>query len=161
MNAGRPNGATMRGRQRGVAAIEFALVFIVLFSVLYALATFGAVFYTQQAVTRAAEEGARTASLVTAPASGDQRVLDAVYDALANSLVVPVSENSSVSARRSWIVSNVNVTAIPNGLGAGSTFVVTVSYPYSANRLLPKIPLVDQWMPDQLRSRSTIALRSS
>ncbi len=35
-------------QQRGVAAIEFALVFMVLFSVLYALATFGAVLYTQQ-----------------------------------------------------------------------------------------------------------------
>lgn len=149
-------------RQRGVAAVEFALVFVILFSVLYALATFGAVLYTQQTVTRAAEEGARAAGLVTAPATGDQRVKDAVYDSLAQSLVVPVSANSSVATRRSWIVSNVEVTAAASGAGAGASFVVTVSYPYSANRLLPTMPLLDtsQWMPDLLRSRSTIAIRS-
>jgi Flp pilus assembly protein TadG len=149
-------------RQRGVAAVEFALVFVILFSVLYALATFGAVLYTQQTVTRAAEEGARAAGLITAPVTGDPRVKDAVYDSLAQSLVVPVSANTSVATRRSWIVSNVDVTAAASGAGTGASFVVTVSYPYSANRLLPTMPLLDtsQWMPDRLLSRSTIAIRS-
>ncbi|MCR6479716.1 pilus assembly protein [Variovorax sp. ZS18.2.2] len=157
MNAGR-----MKSRERGVAAIEFALVFVLLFSVLYAVATFGAVFYMQQAVTRAAEEGARAAGLVTAPANNDQRVKDAVYAALANSLVVPAASNASVATRRSWIESKVVVTAMPAGAGATASYVVTVSYPYSENRLLPTMPLLDlsTWVPNQLRSRSTIALRS-
>jgi Flp pilus assembly protein TadG len=152
---------TAAQRQRGVAAVEFALVFVTLFSVLYALATFGAVLYTQQTVTRAAEEGARAAGLVTAPAANDQRVKDAVYDALAQSLVVPISANASITTRRNWIVSNVDVTAVTNGAGPNTSFIVTVSYPYSANRLLPTMPLLDtsQWMPDRLHSRSTIALR--
>ena len=152
-----------QSRERGVAAIEFALVFSVLFSVLYALATFGAVLYTQQAVTRAAEEGARTAGIITSPVAGDGRVKDAVYAALANSLVVPVSANTDVTSRRNWIVSNVTVDPITSGAGASATYVVTVSYPYSANRLLPSIPFLDisTWMPNQLRSRSTIAIRSS
>ncbi|MDN6884921.1 pilus assembly protein [Variovorax sp. CAN2819] len=154
-------------RERGVAAIEFALVFVVLFSVLYALATFGAVLYTQQSVTRASEEGARAVGLLTpAPTAADQRVKDAVYDSLANSLVVPISANTSVTTRRSWIVSNVTVDVTrsdPSGPGAYIRYVVTVTYPYSANRLLPTMPLLDtsQWMPDQLRSRTTAALRSS
>ncbi|WP_418117877.1 TadE/TadG family type IV pilus assembly protein [Variovorax sp. 350MFTsu5.1] len=152
-----------QSRERGVAAIEFALVFSVLFSVLYALATFGAVLYTQQAVTRAAEEGARTAGIITSPVAGDGRVKDAVYAALANSLVVPVSANTDVTSRRNWIVSNVTVDPVTSGAGASATYVVTVSYPYSANRLLPSIPFLDisTWMPNQLRSRSTIAIRSS
>jgi Flp pilus assembly protein TadG len=157
MNAGR-----MTSRERGVAAIEFALVFVLLFSVLYAVATFGAVFYTQQAVTRAAEEGARVAGMVTAPVGNDARVTDAVYGALANSLVVPASFNTNTTTRRAWIVSRVVVTALPSGAGATAGYVVTVSYPYSENRLLPTMPLLDlsTWVPDQLRSRSTIALRS-
>jgi len=152
-----------QSRERGVAAIEFALVFSVLFSVLYALATFGAVLYTQQAVTRAAEEGARTAGIITSPVAGDGRVKDAVYAALANSLVVPVSANADVTSRRNWIVSNVTVDPVTSGAGASATYMVTVSYPYSANRLLPSIPFLDisTWMPNQLRSRSTIAIRSS
>lgn len=153
-------------RERGVAAIEFALVFVVLFSVLYALATFGAVLYTQQSVTRASEEGARAVGLLTpAPTAADQRVKDAVYDSLANSLVVPVSANTSVTTRRSWIVSNVTVDVTrtdPSAPGAYIRYVVTVTYPYSANQLLPAMPLVGQWvLPDQLRSRTTAALRSS
>jgi Flp pilus assembly protein TadG len=158
-------GAVMRGRQHGVAAIEFAMVFIILFSVLYALVTFGAVFYLQQSVTRASEEGARAVGLLTpAPTAGDQRVKDAVYDSLANSLVVPASANSSVATRRSWIVTNVPVNVArsnPSGPGAYIRYDVTVSYPYSANQLLPKIPLVEQWMPTQLQSRTSAALRSS
>jgi Flp pilus assembly protein TadG len=165
MNGNGNGGACTRrkARERGVAAIEFALVFSVLFSVLYALATFGAVLYTQQAVTRAAEEGARTAGIITSPVAGDGRVKDTVYAALANSLVVPVSANTDVTSRRNWIVSNVTVDPITSGAGASATYVVTVSYPYSANRLLPSIPFLDisTWMPNQLRSRSTIAIRSS
>jgi Flp pilus assembly protein TadG len=159
--------AATRDRQQGVAAIEFALVFVVLFSVLYALATFGAVLYTQQAVTRAAEEGARAVGLLTpAPTAGDARVKDAVYDALANSLVVPVSANANVTSRRSWIVSQVSVdvtSSAPGSPGAYVNYMVTVTYPYSANRLLPSMMVLDtsRWMPDQLRSRASAALWSS
>lgn len=89
-----------------------------------------------------------------------------MYDSLANSLVVPVSANTSVTTRRSWIVSNVTVDVTrsdPSAPGAYIRYVVTVTYPYSANRLLPTMPLLDtsQWMPDQLRSRTTAALKSS
>jgi Flp pilus assembly protein TadG len=154
-------------RQQGVAAIEFALVFVVLFGILYALATFGAVLYTQQTVTRASEEGARAVGLLTpAPTANDMRVKDAVYDSLANSLVVPVSANASVTTRRHWIASNVTVDVSrtePSGPGAYVRYVVTVTYPYSANRLLPTLPVLDAslWMPNQLRSRTNAALRSS
>lgn len=156
-----------RGLQRGVAAIEFALVFVVLFSVVYAVATFGAVLYTQQAVTRAAEEGARAVGLLTpAPTAGDTRVKDAVYDALANSLVVPVSANANVASRRSWIVSQVSVdvtSGAPSSPGVYVSYMVTVTYPYSANRLLPSMLVLDtsRWMPDQLRSRASAARWSS
>lgn len=156
---------TAGGMQRGVAAIEFAMVFVILFSVLYALATFGAVFYMQQSITRASEEGARTVGLLTpAPTAGDQRVKDAVYDSLANSIVVPASANTSIAARRSWIIANVPVDvarSTPSSPGAYIRYVVTVRYPYSANQLLPTIPLVEQWMPDQLQSRTTAALQAS
>lgn len=164
----RSSSASARGAQRGVAAIEFALVFVILFSVLYALATFGAVLYTQQAVTRAAEEGARAVGLLTTPTAtvGDARIKDAVYDALANSLVVPVSANANAASRRSWIVSQVTVdvtSAAPGSPGAYVNYIVTVTYPYSANRLLPSMMVLDtsRWMPDQLRSRASAALWTS
>lgn len=45
--------------QRGVAALEFALVAMVFLIILFGIANYGAAFVVQQALTRAAEDGAR------------------------------------------------------------------------------------------------------
>jgi len=47
------------GRQRGVAAIEFAVVLTVLLLILLAIIGYGAIFWTQQQLSSAAGEGAR------------------------------------------------------------------------------------------------------
>ncbi|MDH6591325.1 Flp pilus assembly protein TadG [Variovorax sp. TBS-050B] len=154
-------------RQRGIAAIEFALVFMTLFFIIYALATFGAVLYTQQVVARAAEDGARAIPRLLSPpvAANDARVRAAVYDSLSASLVVPAASSGSWSSKRSWIAANTTVAVTlgaPAGGGAGTTAVVTLSYPYSANRLLPTLPVLDtsRWMPDTLRSQAAVATSS-
>lgn len=145
---------TMRSlRQHGVAAIEFAIVILVLLLALYGIATFGAVFYTQQAMARAASDGAR--ALQARPSLGAIDVQGVVWDSLAGSLVTPLA-HASAQDRRNWIASHVTVdVSAPAG---GRT--VTVTYPYRANRLLPSLPLLDasRWMPDDLRSRATTAL---
>jgi hypothetical protein len=148
-------------RQRGVAAIEFALVFSVLFVVMYGIATFGSVLYIQQAVSRAAEDGARAIPmLASSPTFGvaqQNLIKGVVYDSLASALIVPGSEAGNP---RTWIADKVTVTPVTTGSGIGKTGVVTVTYPYSANRLLPSIPLFDisRWMPDRLTGRATVAL---
>jgi Flp pilus assembly protein TadG len=150
--------STSRDKQRGVATIEFALVFTLLFLALYGIATFGAVIYTKQVISRAAEDGARATALLTSPLDTLQ-IKKAVVDSLTKSLVAPSSASSDV---RAWIESN--VTIIPCGSGAGtSACVITVTYPYSANRILPSMLLLDtsRWMPDQLTSSATVALAPS
>lgn len=160
------HGHAPAGRQRGVAAIEFAFVFTALFLVLYGIVTFGAVMYTQKVVARAAEDGARAVSYLTTPlVANDPRIKGAVYDALAAALVVPVANSGTTASRRTWIESNVTVTITaddPGGTGAVTRAVVAVSYPYSANRLLPSLPLLDTslWMPDNLKSQAAAALAS-
>ncbi|WP_256330864.1 TadE/TadG family type IV pilus assembly protein [Variovorax sp. YR266] len=154
-------------RQRGVAAIEFAFVFMALFFLIYGLATFGAVFYTQQVVSRAAEDGARAVPMMLSPviAADDARIKATVYDSLAAALVVPAANSSTSSSKRSWIASNTTVAVTLSGAAGTSpntTAVVTVTYPYSANRLLPTLPVLDtsRWMPDTLRSQATVAIPS-
>lgn len=151
-----------RGRsiriQRGVAAIEFALVFSVLVLVLYGVATFGAVLYIQQAIARAAEDGARVASMRPTSTALQQNIIDVVRDSLSESLVVPSLQNASAASRRTWIANNVSVTVdLP-----GTQVVVKVKYPYSANRLLPTIPLIDtsRWMPGELKTQATAARKT-
>lgn len=151
------------GCQRGIAAIEFAGVCLLLFLLLYGLATFAAVLYTQQAVSRAAEDGARVVSMLpAAPVANDPLVRQVVYDSLAGSLITPSPQGSSTAARRAWLVaqiapptvSAVSAAALPGGVTA---WTVGVSYPYAANRLLPSLPLIDasRWMPATLVAHAT------
>jgi Flp pilus assembly protein TadG len=128
---------------------------------MYASATFGAVFYTQQAVSRAAEDGARAATLLPQPPDPNS-VRQAVFDSLSRSLIVPASANSDTASRKAWISDNVTVE--PCAATAGATSCkVTVSYLYMNNRILPTMLLLDtsRWMPDELRSSATAALRTS
>lgn len=155
------------GRQRGVAAIEFAFVFMALFFVIYGIATFGAVLYTQQVISRAAEDGARAVPMILSPplADNDPRIEATVRDSLAAALIAPVSANASPESRRSWLADNATVTTKltgASGVGPNTTAIVTVTYRYSANRLLPTLPVLDtsRWMPDNLLSRATVAIPS-
>lgn len=58
-------------RQRGAAAVEFALVFIPFFALFYALVSYGLVMALLQGMTLAAEEGARAAIAVDRSAFTD------------------------------------------------------------------------------------------
>ncbi|MBO1112382.1 TadE/TadG family type IV pilus assembly protein [Bordetella petrii] len=54
-----PSLDRLAGRQRGVAAIEFAMVLTVLLLILLAIVGYGAIFWAQQQLSAAAGEGAR------------------------------------------------------------------------------------------------------
>ncbi|MCA7902802.1 pilus assembly protein [Burkholderia cepacia] len=62
----RPMQASGRRRQRGATAVEFAIVFPLLFVIFYGIVAFGMIFTIQQSLTFAASEGAR-AGLAYAP----------------------------------------------------------------------------------------------
>ena len=48
-------------KQKGAAAIEFAIIFPIFFIIFYAVVTYGLIFAAQQTITLAAAEGARAA----------------------------------------------------------------------------------------------------
>ncbi|MES2249953.1 MAG: TadE family protein [Pseudomonadota bacterium] len=147
--------------QRGVAAIEFALVIMVLFLVLYALLTFGAALYTQQVVSRAAEDGARAATLLPRPPD-PVKVKQAVVESLARSLIVPASANGNLTSRKNWIAAHITIESCPVAPST-PTCAVTVTYPYEADaRFLPQMPLFDasNWIK-QLQGKATAALATS
>ncbi|WP_171019798.1 TadE/TadG family type IV pilus assembly protein [Hydrogenophaga sp. 2FB] len=154
----------MKGHQRGVAAIEFAFVLLGLLLALYGIATFGIVLYTQQAMARAAADGARAVQMFpqlrTATgadlATARSNIETVVRDSLTGSIIVPLAHSDTPAKRRAWLAENMNVdVAVPS-----TTLTVTVSFPYSAGRLLPWVPLLDtsRWMPATLTTRATAAL---
>lgn len=135
--------------QRGVAAIEFALIFSLLLTFIYGIATFGAVLYTQQAVSRAAEDGARALMAFNGSITEATRsaVKGVVYDSLASSLVGPSNTNNTAE-RRVWLQTNLTVTVNSNGS-------IRVDYPYSRNRILN---LSESWVPTVIVGTARITL---
>lgn len=148
--------------QRGTAAIEFALVFSVLFLAIYGLITFGGVLYVQQVVARAAEDGARAAQLAqpnTTPEELRANVLSAVYRSLALSSITPASAGTTNSSKEIWIRAKM-LEAPPEVVISLGKVAVRVSYPYKANPLLPPLPLTGTWMPERLFGKATAATAS-
>lgn len=156
MKVKRIPGSAFAVRQRGIAAIEFAFVFMVMLLVTYGIATFGAVLYIQQVVSRAAEDGARAVALLPSKLLvNDPNIQGAVYDSLAAALVVPIESSGSLSNRLAWIKANAKVTVDVGGSDLRAT--VSVVYDYSANRLLLSLPVLDAslWMPNSVVGRAT------
>jgi Flp pilus assembly protein TadG len=142
-----------RIRSRGVAAIEFAFVLIGLLALFHGMAAFGSIFYVQQAMTRAAEDGARSMLVLPQGTEPDaQRVRDIVHDALATSLVVPVAHSATMATRRAWVASHVQVTVAT----AGGSVTVSVGHRYSDNPMLVFAGAA-AWLPDLVTRQATIA----
>jgi len=149
------NSALAR-RQRGVAAIEFAFIFTVMLLFAYGITTFGAVLYTQQVVSRAAEDGARAVTMLSSKLiANDPKIQGAVYDSLAAALVVPIESSGSLADRLAWVKTNAKVNVSTSGTDRRVT--VSVVYDYSANRILPVLSLLDTdlWMPNNLVGQAT------
>ena len=142
---------------RGVAAIEFALVSLVFLFILYGVATFGAAFYTQQVVSRAAEDGVRASQLFNNLVPDDPRVRNVVYQSLSNSLIAPVEFTDTQAARLQWLKATV---AAPEVRLTTGRVQVVVAYPYRQNPVIPAIPLSRGIMPDLLIGSAVAANRS-
>lgn len=101
----------LRKRQRGAAAIEFALIFIPFFALFYALVSYGLVMALLQGMTLAAEEGARAAIAVDRSAFSD----DAAW---LNTGITP-RVRQQVGDSLDWLPENVKTHV----LGDGNTLV--------------------------------------
>jgi Flp pilus assembly protein TadG len=69
-----------RLRERGAAAVEFALVLPILMLIIFGIVDFGRMLNAQITLTEAAREGARATSLVNAAAGGVR--IDAVLNGM-------------------------------------------------------------------------------
>ena len=137
---------TTQHRQRGVAAVEFALVATAM--LLYGTTVFGMALYTQQALEHAVADGARAALMINEDLeSNDERVRRVVYDSLLSTRIAlpPVSDPDWFSLART-----------------GRLITVSVTYPYALLAVVPA-PAQTPWFPLELRSAATAsgAMRSS
>lgn len=156
---------------RGAAVVEFAIALPVFLLVFYGLVTFGMAFYTQLAVSRAAEDGARAVGFLT-DTTDYTPIKNEVLNSLANSVIAPVGHNGSYTARRSWLQTNVlpQISVTPNLSCADTALTgalrVKVVYPYNSTlgtRVLPSISIpgigsTSGWMPSTLVGCAVVQL---
>jgi Flp pilus assembly protein TadG len=119
-------------KESGAAAVEFALISIVLFTILFGIIEFGQ-FYSQfQVFQSAAREGARVAS---------------VRPAAPGSVVTPATVSAAVLAAAAPYGSKINgaisVTPASGCTVAAKGTAITVSWPQSFNVTLPFVPAIN------------------
>lgn len=137
-----------RSFQRGVIAVEFALVFTIFFTLLYAIVGFGIILVSKQTLTLAAEEGARAALR---------------YPGIGNSTAVRLANaRAAAEAASAWLpaAGRVPATALAESCSYGALVCVRVNvrYNYAARPLLPNLPLFGMIFPSMLDSTAVMQL---
>ena len=120
-------------KQKGAAAIEFALVFLIFFAVFYGMVSYCLPLLMVQSFHEATAEALRRSVAVDPVAAGSG------YTALVQSTAV-----QAASTRLVWIPSSFNFTAANNitALYTGGILTVTITYPTSQLRnVLPFLVL--------------------
>lgn len=144
-------GNANRRRVSGVAAIEFAMVFPLLLAVVLGIVYYGMVLTLQQALTLAAEEGARAALRYPLIAAGgnlantlDARVSAANVAALA---ALPASIAGQLQS---------STPAQPVACAPAGSQCVRVSLVLNTQNILPVMPLVP--VPSTLTGAAVVQL---
>jgi Flp pilus assembly protein TadG len=157
-----------RARQRGATAMEFGLIFPALFLLIYGTLSFALMFTARMGLQHAAEEGARSAVIFrvagdTDPADIAQLTLrqNAARDAALQqagwiSRWAPVS----VETRVCLATSDCSIATTECGRDPASAckIMVTVTYPYGSNPILPTVPGLGVIAPNELRGQASLML---
>jgi len=126
--------ASLPHTQKGVAAIEFALVFVIFFAVFYGAVAYSLPLLMKQTFNEAAAEGVRQAVAVDPTTSGTS------YASLVRSTAIAAAFKALHGLPSSLNVTSSYVSATYTG--AGSVLTVTITYPSSnLNSVLPFLVL--------------------
>jgi len=149
-----PHLRTGAHSQRGAYAVEFAMVFLIFFSLLYGIVSYGMLFAFRLGLQNAAEDGARAA--LRYQSTFAQRATQAQAVATQSSSWMPVVVTPTVSATVCGVVTNNCVAPV-----CGATWdtrcqmVVTVTAT-NMQQLLPPFPSFA--MPNQIVGQASMLL---
>jgi len=151
--AARPDIEDGNNAQRGIAAIEFALVFPVFFMLLYGIITYVLIFLAQQSLALAAEEGARAALRYTTADRGT------IACNTATQLVKWLGSDAGGNPIATCPLPVPVTCAFPAGTTA-QCITVKVIYPYGSKPLVPLLlgSLMNVAIPTTLASSATVQI---
>ena len=137
-------------RCSGSAAVEFALVFPLLFLVLYGIVTYSVLFVAEQNLTLAAEEGARAALNYQSASS-----VAAALAARGGNACTVANQSTGWLAAYAQCASQVQGCSYDSAM---SCMRITLTYDYANHPLVPKLPLIGLALPQTLSSAATVQL---
>ncbi len=142
--------ASLPHKQKGAAAIEFALVFIIFFAVFYGVVAYSLPLLMVQSFNEASAEGVRQAVAVDPTTSGSS------YIALVKSKAITGASNAL-----QWLPTALNFSSSyisADYTGAGQLLTVTIKYPSSnLNNVLPFLVLPGVGQVPSLPSTITVS----
>ncbi|WP_022977827.1 TadE/TadG family type IV pilus assembly protein [Nevskia ramosa] len=120
-------------RITGASAVEFALVFPLLFAIVYGTLTYGYVYFLQQRINFIAQEALR-AAIAVAPLPSNAAYLAAINAAVADAVASNFTLGGApVPPALSFVVQPVNA--------ANNTLSILVTYSLTAPTLFPTVTL--------------------
>jgi hypothetical protein len=150
-----------RGRgDDALALVEFALVFVLFFSMLFAIIAFGVLLSFQQTMTQSANEAARAAAVTTdTPGGSDEREI-AAKEAVErfNSWgkeCLPGAMNGTNGMDCSGISKHDCGGITDNPAVFPDCITVTLVYDYKRYPLLPPFPFIDGAIPNTVTATAT------
>ncbi|MGH9226706.1 MAG: TadE/TadG family type IV pilus assembly protein [Acidimicrobiales bacterium] len=153
----RPLPRFLRRDEHGAAAVEFAIIAIPFFLLLYGLVVFGMALAVKQSVTNAAAEGARAAVGITDAADA----VDKAEEVVASRLDWLGSNYQSSDLTVSWYnttTSSCGAATPPSG--QPWTICVAIDLPYKSREVVPAAPIVSNVTPEHLRSTAIVQVGS-
>jgi len=142
-----------REDERGAELIEFAIVVVLLITLLYGIITYGLILAAQATVTQAAADAARSGVVV---ASANQ-ITSA--EAQAGTDVGWMNKGSCAESGTPITCNAVKVSCPSNG--AQQCLKVTVSYSYGAYPLFPELPGLGLITPSTITSVNVVQIPAS
>jgi Flp pilus assembly protein TadG len=152
--------AAPRGRGRrddGVALLEFALVSVLLFTLIFGIINFGYILSFKQDMTRAAAEGAR-AGAVAFPGSGALTAAAAATKDAVSASGKTCSTTNGIDSDGDGMTCNVTVAACTGG--DGDCVSVELTYDQQHKPLLGPAPVVSAILPKTMVSKSVAKVNS-
>jgi Flp pilus assembly protein TadG len=146
--------ASANGGQRGIAALEFAIVFPVLFVLLYGIITYALILVAQQSLTLAAAEGARAALRYTTADRGK------IGCDTAKAITDWLGKEANGEYKVQCIAPAPQDCAYPAAVATAQCITIQLTYPYRGSPLVPLLlgPLMSVAVPETLRSSATVQI---
>lgn len=136
--------SSSRRDDRGAAAVEFALVLFPLIIIVMGVISYGFMLNFRQSLSQAASEGARAAAVQLDASQRIPSAQAAVADAL---------EGNNKTCSSAGMTCEIEG---PVPCGGDQCMIVTVSYAYRTNPIVPTFPLVDLTLPENIQYAATV-----